>query len=590
MELSALWQKQIKGEQDVEAKEVFLVGSSAEELAVAMRSDAIDGIIKDFGTKITSILLTNGATGVSNGLWNFADFERAFRWQSFMYYSKSPRIEKGDYPYAVFCEDLSTLRETVDAWSSLRLFSNYSAKNTVAAKTTTFFDFYGLNGYCGGAERYLVDLDNILRETGRGVSLDIYQQSLVPFFRRFGAANVIGLGNLTSDDTGAPQLWTAESVNGNAARFEQMAGVRSQAYIYSSFYECQSADLRPALGISHGVFWDSPHTTEEQRKRVLDRARMCAEIVSVDTNTCNWLQTVDFNFAINNCTFVPNYVDTEEFYPRDGYLEPSDRIRIVFPRRLYAPRGLDLVLEVLDSVLEAHQNVEFHFVGRGEADDLARIDKFVSEYSGRVFRYEKMPDEMPEVYRMADISLIPTVYSEGTSLSCLEALSSGNLVIATRVGGLVDLVFNNYNGLLVDPRSEALLGALEYAIDNLPLMSRVRKKAVEVAEAFSKRRWKENWLRVLDGMGLGEGQNCDELELVEVILPSDFVPTEAACDLIRSELCKGALVYVKTSSLKESLRLQEEYGGNLLQFLPADTPSVAPVARTYILNQDGVMS
>ena len=55
-----------------------------------------------------------------------------------------------------------------------------------------------------------------------------------------------------------------------------------------------------------------------------------------------------------------------------------------------------------------------------------------------------MPDEMNKAYQNADITLIPSLYSEGTSLSCIEAMACGNAVIATRIGGLSDLIINDF--------------------------------------------------------------------------------------------------------------------------------------------------
>lgn len=72
---------------------------------------------------------------------------------------------------------------------------------------------------------------------------------------------------------------------------------------------------------------------------------------------------------------------------------------------------------------------------------------------------------MPEVYRRADIVLVPTCYSEGTSLSCLEAMASGCAVIATNVGGLPELIINRFNGLLIAPEAEALAEALTQLIE-----------------------------------------------------------------------------------------------------------------------------
>ena len=54
----------------------------------------------------------------------------------------------------------------------------------------------------------------------------------------------------------------------------------------------------------------------------------------------------------------------------------------------------------------------------------------------------KETDDMPEVYRKADISTVPTISTEGLSLSLLESMASGLPVITTPVGGLGDAVID----------------------------------------------------------------------------------------------------------------------------------------------------
>ncbi len=71
---------------------------------------------------------------------------------------------------------------------------------------------------------------------------------------------------------------------------------------------------------------------------------------------------------------------------------------------------------------------------------------------------------MSNVYKNYDISLIPTLYSEGTSLSCLEAQASGNVVIATNIGGLPNLIINNYNGILINPDKNELFKAIKRVV------------------------------------------------------------------------------------------------------------------------------
>ena len=104
---------------------------------------------------------------------------------------------------------------------------------------------------------------------------------------------------------------------------------------------------------------------------------------------------------------------------------------------------------------------------------------------------------MPGVYQSADLVLIPTLYSEGTSLSCLEALASRRAVIATNVGGLPDLILNGFNGLLIEPDAQALLRAVCTLLDDPALRSKLAANGYAAAQAFDVRIWQQRWKEMI---------------------------------------------------------------------------------------------
>jgi len=70
-------------------------------------------------------------------------------------------------------------------------------------------------------------------------------------------------------------------------------------------------------------------------------------------------------------------------------------------------------------------------------------------------------------FRHADIFVYPS-YHEGMPIAVMEAMACGLPIVATRVGGLVDLVEDGVNGILVDPgRPDQLAYALQkLTVDN----------------------------------------------------------------------------------------------------------------------------
>ena len=70
--------------------------------------------------------------------------------------------------------------------------------------------------------------------------------------------------------------------------------------------------------------------------------------------------------------------------------------------------------------------------------------------------------ELPGIYRSADVVVVPSVYGESFGIVALEAMASGRPVVASRVGGLSEVVVDGETGILVQPGSprsiaEALL-------------------------------------------------------------------------------------------------------------------------------------
>jgi len=455
-------------------------------------------------------------------------------------------------------------------------YANLNLLGKVAVMTATFLDFSGEYFYNGGAERYLLDLAEICEELNS--QLIVFQYGDYPWMRRFKNIDIVSLSRHGIRAEG----WILRCARDfNQVFYEQVQG-RTAVNIYSAFFEAWPLAAAPNIGISHGVSWDNPYNDYENaveywllNQRYIDGAKACEELISVDTNTANWLQTVDFELG-QKVKLIPNYVDLSVFKPAEDYLEKRDKTVILYPRQLYSARGLYLVLEVMDDILEQYPEVEFHFVGRRGEQDINQIIDKQRKWSERVKHYPLSMEEMPRAYQAADISLIPSVHSEGTSLSCLEAMASGNAVIATRIGGLSDLIINNFNGFLIDPRPEELKQAIINLLDNPEQLNIFKKRNPEVALAFSKDLWRNRWLSLLknkiDKTPIDTITNSRTVEIKLVSKPVDF---SKLGELIISLLSNGDLVYVRSDEVPEP-----ELSFARIQWLSPETPLFAPCDLT----------
>ena len=349
--------------------------------------------------------------------------------------------------------------------------------------TLRFFRPDGKEPYLGGAERYLIDLADVIAEFGRQTV--IYQGSTAGNWEKELSSDLTLRALPASDEQELARQYSAKASTPCLT-------------IYSPFalaYEPR----RNSVGISHGVFWDAiayqkdRGVYDEVYRQLIVSLGNCTRLVSVDTNTINVIRASHTVLA-RNFRYIPNYADSACFKP--GKREEGV-LTIVYPRRLYEPRGFYLMMAVLDELLGADPAVRVRFVGQADRTERKLVLKAVKRCEGRVEWLTLQPDEMHRAYEDASITVIPTVNSEGTSLSCLEALACGNVVVATNVGGLPDLILHGYNGLVVSPNAHELAEALKHLVADGDLRRRLSENALATAAAFTKERWEENWRQVL---------------------------------------------------------------------------------------------
>jgi len=161
---------------------------------------------------------------------------------------------------------------------------------------------------------------------------------------------------------------------------------------------------------------------------------------------------------------VLNGVDCERFAPAQNgggatFATDDARLRIVFVGRMIAEKGPDVLIRAAQRL--GRRDLEFLLVGsQGFARDaplsryeqeLRRLADEATAASGADIRFEPFVERMklPDLLRGADLLVVPSRWAEPSGLTAMEGLASGLPVIASRVGGLPDLV--GAAGVLVEP-------------------------------------------------------------------------------------------------------------------------------------------
>jgi glycosyltransferase involved in cell wall biosynthesis len=185
-------------------------------------------------------------------------------------------------------------------------------------------------------------------------------------------------------------------------------------------------------------------------------------------------------------------VDRATFHARQT--SPTSAKFVLFVGRLVRQKGADLLLRAFCTLGPKARRWRLVLVGEGPerlplealASALglsARVD-FVGWQNGA---------RLADLYRSAVVAAMPSRY-EPFGMVALEAMACGCPVVASRVGGLKEVVADGESGYLVAPGDEADLSRrLEQVGSDDRLRSHLREGALKVASGFS-------WVKCADSI------------------------------------------------------------------------------------------
>ena len=161
---------------------------------------------------------------------------------------------------------------------------------------------------------------------------------------------------------------------------------------------------------------------------------------------------------------LPNGVDLTRFIPGAG---SSDGVlRIVTVARLHPDKNLKFALAVMQGLSLRGLEFRYDVIGHGrERDELESLAAELGLDSRVTFHGQCPQHVVAERLAQADVFFLPS-RAEASPVCILEAQACGLPVIATRVGGVPELIAEGNNGFVVDPddRDAAVAHLLHLAL------------------------------------------------------------------------------------------------------------------------------
>ena len=190
---------------------------------------------------------------------------------------------------------------------------------------------------------------------------------------------------------------------------------------------------------------------------------------------------------------VGNGIDLDAFLCRRDPEDLRDRpVRLLCVARLAVVKNHALLLEAMARLRGAGREVSLTLVGDGPLRSQL-VEHAQALGVSDCVRFAGRQRDTAAFYRRADIFVLLSTY-EGMPMSILEAMAAGLPVVATRAGGVPEIVKDGVNGALVKADAGAAAAAIAAICDDHALYQRLSAAAVKASAAYSARAMMENYV------------------------------------------------------------------------------------------------
>ena len=235
------------------------------------------------------------------------------------------------------------------------------------------------------------------------------------------------------------------------------------AHQYSPLFYAVPASLASGARVvytEHGRFY--PERKSWKRSLFNPLLALGADsLVSISHATAQAMATYD-NFPLRRIKVIHNGIDASNFNPpidkvaklRELGLNQTCKI-IGTAARLNSIKNIDMMMRVMKLILEKCPDSYLVIAGQGEERERLEAMAVDLEISDNV-KFIGLRFDLAEIYQLFDVFLL-TSFSEGISVTLLEAMASGVPSVVTDVGGNREVVVDGETGFLAPLNSDEII-------------------------------------------------------------------------------------------------------------------------------------
>lgn len=348
--------------------------------------------------------------------------------------------------------------------------------------------------YCGGAERYILNLALELQSLRNNVSLITYNSprktKWLKNFQKIFRGEIIFLESKELNEkfprfkeATKPFLWDLES--------KLFSKITAQYYKKNKFdiislhytFDCLSFSKNQNICLHlHGA-------PKKLRQIDLFAIKIPLKIISVSNYVFNgWKKGIPKNKKKH---IVANGIT--KLKPK-GIKKDND---ILFFGRLIKTKGVDSLIKSIKETKKTFGKLSVKIVGDGpEKENLKILTKKLNLEKNITFLGYVSDSKLYELIESSKISVFPSYAKEGIMTTLLESAKLKSAILASDSCSNSEFILNNKTGILFKPRSiKDLSEKIKFLLSNEKLRNKIIKNAYKKVEEFS---WKNQAKKILN--------------------------------------------------------------------------------------------
>lgn len=218
-------------------------------------------------------------------------------------------------------------------------------------------------------------------------------------------------------------------------------------------------------------------------KYLIDHTVVCASFIKDEFKRFDWLNQNNITVIYNSYKHKSDLNFVSSF--RNEFNIPSDNKIVGAVARFDFRKGLQDLISAIPTILLQNPKTTFVIVGDGAEKE--NLTKMVEELniSGNVV-FTGFRKDLEAIFPEFNIFVLPS-HNEGFPYVTQIAMAHKNAVVATNVDGIPDLVKDNENGLLINPRRPSEIAEkVIYLLNNMHLAQQLGNNAYnDIVTKFS---------------------------------------------------------------------------------------------------------